>query len=275
MKSENDLINISNNLRIDILRTVYSNQTGHLASSLSCVDILVSLFFDNILKFNPTSPKWPDRDRFILSKGHAALALYYCLAHAGFFDKESISTFCTPGTIFGGLAVYGKIPGVEVSTGSLGHGLSFASGVALAAKRQNKNFRTYALVGEGELNEGENWEAAAFIAHQGLSNLITIIDKNDIQATGFNKNILDLDNLDHKFEAFGFEVDSINGHCFEDLKKSLSKVSNKPRVIIAHTTKGKGLSFLENHADCHYHIPTDDEFYTGMRELSSPQGGEL
>lgn len=264
---EKELWDISGQIREDVFRTVCENRTGHLASSLSCVDILVALYFGGILRFDPQNPEWEERDRFILSKGHAALALYYTLARAGYFAKEMISSFCMEGTIFGGLAMYGKIPGIEATTGSLGHGLSFASGVAIMGNGKNEKYNVYTLVGEGELGEGENWEAAAFIAHHNLVNHTLIIDKNNIQATGFNRDILSLDDLGAKWRAFGFDVIDVDGHNIMDIIKALETKTLRPKVIIAHTIKGKGVSFLENRRDCHYYIPNMEEYINGLNEL--------
>ena len=262
-----DLKRISYEIRKQLLTTVYKNRTGHLASSLSCVELMVSLYFGDILNFRAKDPEWEDRDRFILSKGHAALTLYYVLGEAGYFDKELVSSFCLEGTIFGGLAMYGKIPGIETTSGSLGHGLSFASGVAMMGKLCNKSYKVYTLVGEGELNEGENWEAAAFIAHNHLINHTLIIDKNGVQATGYNKDILSMDNLVKKWKAFGFYTIEVNGHDTSEILDALNEKVDKPKTIIAHTVKGKGLTFLENRKDCHYIIPNEEEYKMGLLNL--------
>ncbi len=263
-----DLQKVALEVRKSIFRTVCLNKAGHLASSLSSVEILVSLYFGNILRYNAEEPEWEGRDRFILSKGHAALALYYVLAQAGYYAQERVTRFCMEGSEFGGLATYGKIPGVEMTSGSLGHGLSFAAGIAVAAK-VNKNFQyhVYAMLGDGELQEGEVWEAALFISHNHLTNLTIIIDNNGIQATGFSKNIVDLGDLRGKWKAFGFQVVEIDGHDIEQIVRSLKTVADKPKVIIANTVKGKGLSFVENKGDWHYKMPSDQEKEIGLREL--------
>lgn len=188
-----NLEKIALDIRKSIFATVCVNKAGHLASSLSSIEILVVLYFGNILQYDAKRPDWDGRDRFIMSKGHAALALYYVLAKAGYYDKQDVSTFCRAGTIYGGLATYGKIPGIEMTSGSLGHGLSFAAGIAMAARKiQNSVYHTYVMVGDGELQEGEIWEAALFISHNNLTNLTIIVDNNKIQATGYSENIIRL-----------------------------------------------------------------------------------
>lgn len=254
-------------LRQDIFKTVVNSKAGHLASSLSSVEILVSLYRNGVLKYDVDNPEWSFRDRFILSKGHAALALYHVLADVGYYTKEQVFTFCMEGTIFGGLATYGKVPGIEMTSGSLGHGLSFAAGIAKAAKIKEEKFRVYVLLGDGELQEGEIWAAALYIAHNKLNNLTVIIDKNGIQATGFNKNIINVDKLEDKWNSFGFDTVSIDGHNVDLLTRELKIQSEKPRVIIANTVKGKGISFVENKEDWHYKMPTEKEIEKGLCEL--------
>lgn len=263
-----NLEKIALEIRRSIFRTVCLNKAGHLASSLSSVEILVGLYFGNILRYNVEEPEWEGRDRFILSKGHAALAFYHVLAKAGYFEQKKVDSFCMEGSEFGGLATYGKIPGVEMTSGSLGHGLSFAAGIAMAA-RINKNslYHVYTMVGDGELQEGEVWEAALFISHNNLTNLTIIVDNNRIQATGFSKNIIDLGNLNEKWKAFGFNVIEVDGHNINQICEGLEAKTDKPKVIIANTRKGKGLSFAENKGDWHYKMPTEQEIDIGLREL--------
>lgn len=259
---------ISLEIRRYIFKTVCQRRAGHLASSLSSVDILVGLYFGDILRYDAKKPDWKERDRFILSKGHAALALYYVLARAGYYDVEMVSSFCTEGSIFGGLATYGKILGVEMTSGSLGHGLSFAAGAATAARIiKGFPYDVYVMMGDGELQEGEIWEAALYISHNNLKNLTIIIDNNGIQATGFSKNIIDLKNLGEKWRAFGFYVIEIDGHDINQIVNSLKLVVDKPKVVIANTVKGKGLSFVENKGDWHYKMPSKKEIEIGLQEL--------
>lgn len=263
-----NLEKIALDIRKSIYATVCVNKAGHLASSLSSVEILVALYFGNLVQYDAKRPDWDGRDRFIMSKGHAALALYYVLAKAGYYDKQDVSTFCKDGTIFGGLSTYGKIPGIEMTSGSLGHGLSFAAGIAMSAKKiQNSSYHTYVMVGDGELQEGEIWEAALFISHNNLNNLTVIVDNNKIQATGYRENIIRLGDLAEKWRSFGFHVTEIDGHNIDRLIESIKQKTETPKVIIADTIKGKGLSFAENQGDWHYKMPSNGEIEIGLREL--------
>ena len=258
---------ISVDIRRDIFKTVCNNRAGHLASSLSSVEILVSLYFGNVLRYDPNNPTWEERDRFIMSKGHAALALYYILAKAGYYKKENINSFCMEGSIFGGLATYGKIPGIEMTSGSLGHGLSFAAGIAMASKLKAEPYQVYVMLGDGELQEGEVWEAALFISHNQLDNLTVIIDNNKIQATGSCDNIISLGDLTKKWTSFGFYVVETDGHNVEQLINNLTLKTNIPKVVIANTKKGKGLSFAEDKEFWHYKMPSEYEIEIGLKEL--------
>lgn len=263
-----NLEKIALEIRKSIFRTVCLNKAGHLASSLSSVEILTGLYFGNVLRYNAEEPEWGERDRFILSKGHAALAFYHVLAKAGYFEQKKVDSFCMEGSEFGGLATYGKIPGVEMTSGSLGHGLSFAAGIARAAQiNRDSLYHVYTMMGDGELQEGEVWEAALFISHNNLTNLTIIVDNNRIQATGFSKDIISLEDLSAKWKAFGFHVIEVDGHNIDELTKSLKVVTDKPKVIIANTIKGKGLSFAENKGDWHYKMPSGQETEVGLREL--------
>lgn len=259
-------------IRQDIFRTVCINKAGHLASSLSSVEILAALYFGDVLKYNARNPYSEDRDRFILSKGHAALALYYVLAEAGYYDKKEVFTFCKEGTRFGGLATYGKIPGIETTSGSLGHGLSYAAGIAVMGQIEKSHYKVYVLLGDGELQEGEIWEAAMFISYRNLCNLVVIIDNNGIQATGYNKDIIESGSIKDKWKAFGFNVAEVDGHDAVALSEEMKKETNRPKVIIANTIKGKGLSFVEGKGDWHYKMPSGKEIETGFRELLMTEG---
>jgi transketolase len=243
---------------------------GHIASSFSCVDILVALYYANILRVNPKNPKWVNRDRFILSKGQGALALYPILADLGFFSLSELMTFTQDGSRLGGLAE-SDVPGVEALTGSLGHGLSIATGIALSAKIDNKKYLCFTLLGDGECHEGSVWEAAMFAGHRHLNNLIAIVDDNRLSATAFLKNYLDLAPLKEKWESFGWETKAVNGHSFEELLEVFNNIhsrrSVKPLVIIALTTKGKGVSFMENRPIWHYRIPVGKELKIAKKEL--------
>ena len=243
---------------------------GHLASSLSCADILVALYYGRILRFNPANPNWEDRDRFIISKGHGAIALYPILANLGFFPDDELSRFCQ------GIGMLGahpdtNIPGIEVITGSLGHGLGIATGLALAAKIDGKKYRMVALLGDGECYEGSIWEAAMFAGHHELNNLIGIIDRNGLTVTGFTENSLRLNPMDDKWKSFGWEVCTINGHSFHEIltafKDYRSRSINKPLMIIANTTKAKGISFMENDPMAHTFIPSGEQLEKARAEL--------
>lgn len=261
---------IAKETRKKIFEIVCRNKAGHLASSLSSVEILTVLYFGGILNYRSQEPQWENRDRFVLSKGHSALGYYVTLARAGFFSLEEVDTFCVAGTKYGGLPLKDKVIGVEATTGSLGHGLSFAVGIAINAKILKKKYLTYVLVGDGESQEGSIWEAALFIAQNKLINLVIIIDYNKIQATGRCKDIIGLEPYRKKWEAFGFEVLEIDGHDIKSIRNALEIRSielSRPRVVIAHTVKGKGLSFIENQPDWHYKMPTDEQISIGMREL--------
>jgi transketolase len=257
-------------LRRKIIKTCYNGKAGHIPPSLSSLDILVALYFGDILKFDPANPEMSDRDRFILSKGHAALALYNVLCEAGFFEWNNLCTFCKPGSIFGAHPTL-AINGVEGATGALGHGLSFGVGIALAAKCKNKEYFTYVLTGDGECQEGSIWEAAMSISKFKLTNLIWIIDHNKYQATGKISEIMPLFLIEEKLRAFGFTVVSINGHDYDDLIHALkinrNNLPEKPIVIIANTIKGKGIPFVENKKEWHSKIPNADEFKIIIEQL--------
>ena len=261
--------------RKKIFEIVCNNKAGHLASSLSSVEILTVLYFGNILRYRAQDAEWEDRDRFILSKGHSALGYYITLAFAGFFNIDEVKSFCIAGTNFGGLPLKNKVKGVEASTGSLGHGLSFAAGVAINAKIYNKQYLTYVLIGDGEAQEGSIWEAALFISQNNLTNLVTIVDYNRLQATGRCEDIISLESFRDKWESFGFEVIEVDGHNISEIKTALTIRDiklKKPRTVIAHTVKGKGLTFVENQPDWHYKMPSKDQILNGIKELGMEQG---
>lgn len=260
--------------RKKIFEIVCNNKAGHLASSLSSVEVLTVLYFGDILRYKSYMPAWEERDRFILSKGHSALGYYITLAQAGFYDMSEVDSFCIAGTRYGGLPLRNKVKGIEATTGSLGHGFSFAAGIAMSAKIFGKKYLTYVLLGDGESQEGSIWEAALFAAQNKLTNLVTIIDYNKIQATGRSENIIRLEPFEKKWEAFGFEVLEVDGHDIKGIQKALDvrkEVISKPRVVIAHTVKGKGLSFIENQPDWHYKMPSDEQIAVGIKELGMKQ----
>lgn len=248
-------------LRRTILKTICQGGGGHIPSSLSIVEILTVLYH-SILNINPEKPGEPERDRFILSKGHACVALYAVLAQRGFFDRRHLETFGKRGTILGGHPDMHKIPGVEASTGALGHGFPFGTGMALAAKMDKKNYRVFVLLGDGECQEGSIWEAALFAPQHKLDNLIAIIDYNKLQAMDRLDKIVSLDPLVDKWRAFGWEVREVDGHDLfrlQEVFKAVPFATGKPNLIIAHTIKGKGVSFMENAPIWHYRLPNKEE----------------
>lgn len=257
-------------LRKKYIKTAALVDATHVASSLSCIDIITVLYFGGILRYDPANPQAENRDRFILSKGHAALALYNALCEAGFFTREELNTYCKPGSIFGALAT-SKVPGIEYTTGSLGHGLPFAVGTALALRMKKSDSLVYVLTGDGECQEGSIWEAAMSIAQFNISNLIWIIDRNNLQSDDEVNSVIDIEPLEQKLQSFGFRTFNVNGHDINLLSSVLrfdrTKLSGKPNAIIARTIKGKGASILENKKDSHSKKPTKEEYSIIMDEF--------
>ena len=256
-------------LRRDIITMVGTAGSGHPGGSLSAVEILTALYF-RVLRYNPTDPQWKDRDRFILSKGHAAPVLYAALCAAGYLPQEELCTLRKIDSRLQGHPECGLTPGVEMSAGALGQGLSFGIGVALAGKLNGQDYRTYVLLGDGECDEGQVWEAAMAAAHFKLDKLVAIIDNNGIQLDGWNKDIMNLEPLNEKWQSFGWHVIETNGHdilrlvtAFENARK----ISGQPTAIIAHTVKGKGVSFMENNPDFHGKAPNAEEIKIALKEL--------
>jgi transketolase len=242
-------------IRQQVMTTLLAAGSGHVGGSLSVVDILTALYF-HIMRVDPKNPKWPDRDRFVLSKGHASAALCPTLAEKGFFPKELLDTFNQLDSPFSMHPDMLKIPGADVSTGSLGHGLSIAVGMALAARIQRSDRRTYALLSDGEMAEGSTWEAAMAAAYFKVDNLLAIVDRNRLQVDGFTSDIMDTEPLAEKWRAFGWAVREIDGHDMGAVVDSIAALpfeAGKPSVIIAHTIKGKGLPFAEDQVGFHYH----------------------
>ncbi len=256
----------SKELRLSILDTTYKCGKGHIGGAYSCIDIIVSLYYGGILKYMPSKPSWDERDRFILSKGHSGIALYAVLSDLEYFSKNDLDNFNNGGIL--GEHPDKNIPGVEMNTGSLGHGLGVGSGYALAAKLDEKEYRTFVLLGDGECNEGSIWEATMFAAHHKLNNLIAIIDRNKLCIHGDTEDINSLEPLEKKFDAFGWNVESVDGHSHENL---ISKFRNlhpeKPNLIIANTTKGKGVSFMEDKPEWHHGGIDEEKFNTARSEL--------
>ena len=247
-------------LRRTVVDIIANERRGHLGPAMSSIDIL-RVLYDSFLQFRPEEPTWKDRDRFVLSKGHGCLSLYSVLADKGFFKKEELNNFCKFDSKFGGHPERGKIPGVEASTGALGHGLPIAVGMALAAQIRNEQHRVVVLTGDGETNEGSIWEAALSASKHKLSNLMVFIDYNKLQSYGPNHEILNLEPLADKWISFGFAVEEVDGHNINDLESLLSRLpleNDKPTAIICHTVKGKGFPFAEGNTEWHHKSKISD-----------------
>ena len=257
-------------VRIGIIEGVHAAKSGHPGGSLSVADILTYLYFKE-MNIDPENPKDPARDRFVLSKGHAAPALYATLAQREFFSPDELLGLRHIGSILQGHPDMKHIPGVDMSTGSLGQGISAAVGMALSAKHFGDNFRVYAVLGDGELEEGQVWEAAMFAANKKLSNLTAFVDFNGLQIDGTIEEVNSARPIDKKFEAFGWETIVIDGHDFEQIESALEKAkkSDKPVAIIANTVKGKGVSFMENAVGWHGKAPGDEQYEQAMAELNA------
>ncbi|MDD4137741.1 MAG: transketolase [Methanoregula sp.] len=256
-------------IRRQIITMIYQAGSGHPGGSLSCVEILTVLY-SKVLRHDPKKPDWDGRDRFILSKGHAAPALYAVLADGGYIPEGELATLRKTGSLMQGHP-YKEIPGVEVSTGSLGQGLSIASGIALSAKIDSRPFRTYVLMGDGECDEGQVWEAAMLASHYKLDNLVAIIDRNGLQIDGLTEKIMRLEPLSKKWAAFGWQVIEVDGHDVNEILaafKSAENAKGQPTVIIAHTFKGKGVSFMEWIGAFHGKSLTEKELEQALKELA-------
>jgi len=265
-------------IRKELLQMIYNAKTGHTGGSLSSVDILVALYYE-IMKIDPKNPKWKARGRFVLSKGHSVEGYYTILADLGFFPKEELKNFCKFNSrLIGHPSV--KVPGVEMNTGALGHGLSVAVGMALAGKMNKKNYKVYVLMGDGELAEGSIWEGAMAAGNYKLENLIGIIDRNHLQISGNTENVMSLENLKEKWNSFGWNVMVEDGNNIEkmiDIFKKMPIIKEKPHLIIANTVKGKGVSFIENDAKWHHKVPSKEQLEKAMKELDSQlnKGGNI
>jgi len=263
---------IACDIRVDIIKETYHAGSGHPGGSLSAADILTVLYFHE-MNIDPANPKKENRDKFVLSKGHATPVLYATLAHRGFFATEELVTFRKLGSRLQGHPDMKKVPGVEMSTGSLGQGFSASVGMAIANKLGQKSARVYALLGDGELQEGIIWEAAMAAAHYKLDNLVAIIDWNGLQIDGKNDDVMKVTPIDEKFKSFGFHVINIDGHNMEEIVNALEEARStkgKPTAIVAKTSKGKGVCFMENNAGWHGKAPNEDEAKNAVTEL----GGE-
>ncbi|MDO4419951.1 MAG: transketolase [Ruminococcus sp.] len=257
--------------RMGAVEGTFHAKSGHPGGSLSAADIMTYLYF-NEMNVDPTNPKMTNRDRFVLSKGHCCPSLYAILALKGFFPWEEISKLRHVGAMLQGHPDMNKTPGIDMSTGSLGQGISAACGMALASKIDNNPYRVYTVLGDGECEEGQVWEAAMFAAHNKLDNLVVIVDQNGLQIDGKVSEVCGIEPLDKKFESFGFEVIKINGHCFDDIEAAFNKakeVKGKPTAILAATVKGKGVSFMEDQVDWHGKGPNKDEYEKAIAELEA------
>lgn len=264
-----DTIELAKKIRLHALKMTSRGGSSHIASVLSMADILAVLYGD-ILQINPERPRWAHRDRFILSKGHGGAGVYAALAERGFFPVEKLETHYQNGSDLSGHVSHKGVPGVELSTGSLGHGLSVASGMAYAAKLDNKKHRVFVLLSDGECDEGSNWEAILFAAHHKLDNLVVMVDYNKIQSLASVSETLNLEPFRQKWESFGWSVQEIDGHNHQELKQvfnTLPFTKEKPNCILAHTTKGKGVSFMENSVLWHYRTAKGEEFNAALKEL--------
>jgi transketolase len=264
-----ELQSIARTVRRDIIQMITAAKSGHPGGSLSAVEILVTLYFD-VMNHDPANPTWPDRDRFILSKGHACPVLYAVMAEAGYTPKDKLNTLRKLGSIYQGHPDVRFIPSLEASTGSLGEGLSIGIGMAIAAKLNSSPSRTYVVIGDGESQEGQIWEAAMFAPFHKVDNLVAIVDYNKIQLDGFVKDILDLSPLAEKWKSFNWHVIELDGHSIPALQKAFAEAAatkGKPTVIIANTVKGKGVSFMENNPKYHGVAPTEQEMQLALQEI--------
>ncbi|MDD6730210.1 MAG: transketolase [Eggerthellaceae bacterium] len=261
----------ANEMRIDIVKMIAEAGSGHPGGSLSCADILTALYFGGVLNHDPARPDDPARDRFILCKGHAAPALYAALAQAGYFPREELATLRKLGSKLQGHPDMHLVPGVEASTGSLGQGLSIASGIACGLRIDGNPAHVFALLGDGECEEGQVWEAAMFAAHERLGNLVAIVDANGLQIDGPVTDVVQTGTLASKFEAFGWDVSHVDGHDIDALVDLLSRLKGQggdvPHAVIARTVKGKGVSFMENQVGWHGKAPNGDQLKEALSEL--------
>jgi len=263
------LQDMARTIRVDILKMLSEAGSGHTGGSLSAVDIVTAIYFSK-MRYNPKDPTWKERDRFVLSKGHAAPLLYAALARAGYFPLEMLSTLRKIGSPLQGHPSYRSLPGIEVSTGSLGQGLSVANGMAIGLRLDRIPARVYCLLGDGEVQEGQIWEAAMTAAHYGLDNLCAIIDNNGLQIDGPVEDVMRVSPLPEKWKAFGWHVIEIDGHNMAEILNALDAaegIKGKPTIIIAHTIKGKGVSIFEGKVEYHGVAPTPDELVRALKEL--------
>ena len=262
-------------IRLYALEMVRNAKASHIGSILSLADIIAVLYAD-ILNVRSYEPNWSERDRFVLSKGHAGAAVYAALAECGFFKQTELKTYGKDGSLLSCHISHKDVPGVEISTGSLGQGCCMACGMALHAKLRGQRYKVYTVIGDGECDEGSVWEMAMFAAHQGLNNFNVIIDNNGMQATGFNRDVLELSPLVKKWKSFGWEAIEVDGHNHDELRAELVKENGgRPRVFLAHTIKGKGVSFMENQLLWHYRDPQGSYYEEARKELERYHCGNI
>ncbi len=268
-RKQTDLKETSRQVRIDILDMLNRAESGHTGGSLSAADILTALYFSH-MNHDSSNPNWEDRDRFILSKGHGAPALYSVLARCGYFDLEELKSLRKTGSMLQGHPDMNTTPGVEISTGSLGQGLSIANGMALGLKLDKKNCRVYVLMGDGEVQEGQIWEAAMSAAHYKIDNLCALLDLNGLQIDGPVEEVMNIEPITDKWQSFGWHVFEVDGHDIDAILDALykaEKIKGKPSIIICNTVKGKGVSFFENKVEYHGVSPSDEELERALQEL--------
>ena len=264
-----DLAKTANEIRKGIVTAVHSAKAGHPGGSLSCADLMTFLYFEE-MNIDPKNPKKEDRDRFVLSKGHCAPALYSALAHRGYFPVEELTTLRKLGSHLQGHPCMQHTPGVDMSSGSLGQGISVAAGMALSAKLSNDSYRVYTLLGDGEIAEGQVWEAAMFAGHKKLDNFVVIVDNNGLQIDGKIEDVCNPYPIDKKFEAFNFHVINIDAHDFDQIRAAFAEAKatkGMPTAIIMKSVKGKGVSFMENQAGWHGKAPNDEQYEIAMKDL--------
>ena len=270
-KSKEELEKLAKKIRLGIIDEVYYGKSGHPGGSLSIADIMTVLYFDE-MNIDNENPNWEDRDRLVLSKGHCSPALYAALAYRGFFSVEDLKTFRNINSYLQGHPDKKNIPGVDMSTGSLGQGLSAANGMAISAKLNNKDYRVYCILGDGEIEEGQIWEAAMSSSKYKLDNLCVIVDNNNLQIDGTIDEVMSSKPIDDKFRSFGFEIIKIDGHNIEEIKSAFEVAKNvkeKPVCIIAKTIKGKGVKYMENKVDWHGKAPNEDEYKQAIIDIEN------
>jgi len=268
-EEELKLKRIAIQIRKNVLRMIKAGGAGHIGGALSCADIMTALYF-KVMRIDPQNPKWPERDRFVLSAGHKCLALYGTLAARGFFESALLDTYGAMGTSLGGHPDMHKLPGIESNTGALGHGLSIAGGMAMGLKMDGLAANVYVIMGDGELAEGSNWEAAAAASHHKLDNMLVFIDRNQLQISGRTTDVMSYEPLDKRWESFGWQVRIINGNDLPQIVENATDIpfkKGKPSLIIADTVKSKGLPFAEDRADFHYWKVTDEQLEIAEKAL--------